>query len=107
MPDLPSHTSVKTYSSDFPLDESPVSEGGIWINGLADGIDWADCVTNNGMIHGGPTRMQVAEKRSEQAALGAGTDGFRSVNYSPMLSLWWLITGKTVAGSALRERSQI
>jgi predicted amidohydrolase YtcJ len=23
-----------------------------------------------------------------------------------MLSLWWLITGKTVAGSALRERSQ-
>ena len=38
--------------------------------------------------------------------LGAGTDGFRSASYSPMLSLWWLITGKTVAGSALRERSQ-
>ena len=38
--------------------------------------------------------------------LGAGTDGFRAVNYSPMLSLWWLITGKTIAGSPLRERSQ-
>ena len=30
--------------------------------------------------------------------VGAGTDGFRSANYSPMLSLWWLISGKTVAG---------
>jgi predicted amidohydrolase YtcJ len=38
--------------------------------------------------------------------LGAGTDGFRSGNYSPMLSLWWLITGKTVAGSAIRDPKQ-
>ncbi len=38
--------------------------------------------------------------------LGAGTDAFRSGNYSPMLSLWWLITGKTVAGTVLRDRSQ-
>jgi predicted amidohydrolase YtcJ len=38
--------------------------------------------------------------------LAAGSDGFRSSNYSPMLSLWWLITGKTVAGSALRSKSQ-
>jgi predicted amidohydrolase YtcJ len=38
--------------------------------------------------------------------VGAGTDGFRSANYSPMLSLWWLITGKTVAGSSIRSPSQ-
>ena len=38
--------------------------------------------------------------------VGAGTDAFRSANYSPMLSLWWLITGKTVAGSAIRHPSQ-
>ena len=38
--------------------------------------------------------------------LGAGTDAFRSANYSPMLSLWWLITGKTVAGTPIRDRSQ-
>jgi len=36
--------------------------------------------------------------------VGAGTDAFRSANYSPMLSLWWLITGRTVAGSAIRPR---
>jgi len=38
--------------------------------------------------------------------VGAGTDAFRSSNYSPMLSLWWLITGKTVAGSVLRDPQQ-
>ncbi|HEY2921764.1 MAG TPA: amidohydrolase [Candidatus Binatia bacterium] len=39
-------------------------------------------------------------------AVGAGTGAFRSANYSPMLSLWWLITGKTVAGSTIRNQSQ-
>jgi predicted amidohydrolase YtcJ len=38
--------------------------------------------------------------------LGAGTDAFRSGNYSPMNSLWWLVTGKTVAGTPLRNSSQ-
>ena len=39
-------------------------------------------------------------------AVGAGTDAFRAANYSPMLSLWWLVTGKTVAGSSIRSKSQ-
>jgi predicted amidohydrolase YtcJ len=39
-------------------------------------------------------------------AIGAGTDAFRSASYSPMLSLWWLVTGKTVAGSKIRNQSQ-
>ncbi len=38
--------------------------------------------------------------------LGAGTDGFRSGNYSPMYSLWWLVTGKSIAGTPIRDRSQ-
>ena len=38
--------------------------------------------------------------------LGAGSDAFRSGSYSPMLSLWWLITGKTVAGTAIRDPEQ-
>ncbi|HEX5606332.1 MAG TPA: amidohydrolase family protein, partial [Candidatus Binatia bacterium] len=37
--------------------------------------------------------------------LGAGTSGFQSSAFSPILSLWWLITGKTVAGSPLRAPS--
>jgi predicted amidohydrolase YtcJ len=39
-------------------------------------------------------------------AVGAGTGAFRAANYSPMLSLWWLITGKTVGGSTIRNQSQ-
>lgn len=38
--------------------------------------------------------------------LGAGTDAFRSANYSPMLFLWWLVSGKTVAGSSIRDPKQ-
>ncbi len=38
--------------------------------------------------------------------LGAGTDAFQSSNYSPMLGLWWLVTGKSVGGSAIRNSSQ-
>jgi predicted amidohydrolase YtcJ len=38
--------------------------------------------------------------------LGAGTDAFRSANYSPFLSLWWLVSGKTIAGTPIRDRSQ-
>ena len=39
-------------------------------------------------------------------ALSAGTGAFHAASYSPMLSLWWLVTGKTVAGSALRGPDQ-
>ena len=38
--------------------------------------------------------------------VGAGTDAFRSGNYSPMYSLWWLVTGKTIAGTPIRDHSQ-
>jgi hypothetical protein len=60
---------VRSYSTDFELDESPISEGGLWLNGLADGVDWADVVTKNGVAYGGPTRMDVAEQRAEQGNL--------------------------------------
>ncbi len=38
---------------------------------------------------------------------GAGTHGFRASNYSPMLALWWLVSGKTVAGTTMRDESQL
>ena len=37
--------------------------------------------------------------------LGAGTDAFRSGNYSPMYCLWWLVSGKTIAGTSLRSQN--
>jgi len=59
-------TSVRCYSTRFLIDEDPISEGGIWVNGRKDGIDYADVVTENGVVHGGKVRMAVAERRAEQ-----------------------------------------
>ncbi len=40
------------YTTDFPLSENPLSEGGNWINGKATGILWSNCaVTNAGSLH--------------------------------------------------------
>jgi hypothetical protein len=33
--------------------------------------------------------------------VGAGTDGTRVASYNPFVSLYWLVTGKTVGGAAL------
>jgi predicted RNA-binding protein len=67
-------TPVRSYSTDFPLAEDPVSEGGIWLNGKADGIDWTDVLTKHGVIYGALSRMDVAEKRIEQGNLESDAD---------------------------------
>jgi hypothetical protein len=64
---------MRSYATHFQLDEDPISEGGIWINGGRDGIDWSDVVTKNGVAYGAVTRMGVAERRVEQGNLPAST----------------------------------
>jgi hypothetical protein len=59
----------RSYRTDFQVDEDPVSEGGMWINGKRHGIDWADVITKNGLAYGAVTRMAVAERRVEQGNL--------------------------------------
>jgi hypothetical protein len=56
-----SSTTQGTYSTSFPLTENPISEGGIWVNGKAVGIDWNDVKTTPGkafasMLSGGASR---------------------------------------------------
>lgn len=41
-------TFANKYSTRFPLNESPVSEGGLWLNGAADGLDWSNMLTTGG-----------------------------------------------------------
>lgn len=60
---------VRSYSTRFELDEDPISEGGMWINGRSDGIDWIDVVTKDGVAYGAVTRMGVPERRAEQGNL--------------------------------------
>jgi predicted amidohydrolase YtcJ len=49
-----------------------------------------------------PLRLMI----NSGVSLGAGTDASRGGNYSPFLSLWWLISGKTITGTPIRDRSQ-
>lgn len=49
-----------------------------------------------------PLRMMI----EAGIPLGAGSGAFQSANYSPMLSLSWLVTGQTIAGTRLRSESQ-
>jgi Big-like domain-containing protein len=42
----------RVYSTNFPMAENPISEGGNWINGGSVGIDWTDIQTARGLAFG-------------------------------------------------------
>ena len=65
----------RSYRTSFELDEVPISEGGLWLNGRKDGTDWADVVTRNGVAYGEVTRMATAERRVEQGNLDPSSEG--------------------------------
>jgi hypothetical protein len=69
---VPEGTPVRSYATTFETDEVPLSEGGRWLNGRTDGIDWCDVITKGGLAHGEVTRMTVAEQRAEQGNLDPG-----------------------------------
>ena len=68
-------TPVRSYATSFATDEAPLSEGDVWLNGRADGIDWCDVITKDGLAHGEVTRMTVAERRAEQGNLAEAEAG--------------------------------
>ena len=57
---------VRSYATSFRVDEDPISEGGIWLNGRDDALDFANILTRGGLAHGEVIPMVVAERRSEQ-----------------------------------------
>ncbi len=60
---------VREYSTSFALDENPISEGGHWLNGRTDGIDWIDVIVASGVAYGAVSRNGTAERRAEQGNL--------------------------------------
>ena len=59
----------------------------------------------------GPGRAALAppikDMLSAGIPVGAGTDATRASSYNPWLSLWWLVTGRTVGGVPLRTPDQL
>ena len=43
---------TSAFSTDFTLTENPISEGGIWVNGLAVGLLWNNVQTGSGNAYG-------------------------------------------------------
>src|SRR6185312_4061031 len=43
---------TRSYTTTFPLTENPISEGGNWIDGQTDGLDWHDMSTTPGLAIG-------------------------------------------------------
>jgi hypothetical protein len=62
-----------TYTTNFPLTENPVSEGGNWINGLTNGIDWSDVQTIPGKAFG--TQTGIGPNFADSTALLTGSWG--------------------------------
>jgi len=46
---------MQSYSTRFPLDEDPISEGSKWLNGGKDGVDWHNVIVRDGAAYGAPS----------------------------------------------------
>ncbi len=64
--------SAATYTTNFPLTENPISEGGKWINGKTVGLDWSNASTTPGLAIG---RESGTSGYDDTVALLTGTWG--------------------------------
>lgn len=62
---------VKTYATNFPLREDPISEDGRWIDGRTAGLDWGHVATERGRAVGYAGKARYADS----VALLAGNWG--------------------------------
>ena len=62
---------ARTYTTTFGTNENPISEGGNWINGKANGRDWTNVATGNGMAYG----LDFSVGYADPTALVTGTWG--------------------------------
>lgn len=49
---LPAGSSLRVYETSFPATENPISEGGNWLNGAVDGLDWLNMQTGSARVYG-------------------------------------------------------
>jgi len=75
-------SSVRSYSTHFPLDETPISESGAWVNGAIDGIDWHDVVTKNGVAHGALSTGRYTDPTALLTGVWGKNQAVKAVVYS-------------------------
>ncbi len=63
----------RIYTTRLPLAENPMSEGGKWVNGRREGLDWADVRTRGGFACGTQSgTAQGAARYDDSTALLPG-----------------------------------
>lgn len=72
----PAAHGTRRYATRFPRTQNPISEGGRWANGGADGIDWTDVRTTPGMAFGTmPGDAGYPQEYADSTAVLRGTWG--------------------------------
>jgi len=97
------------FSTNFPRAENPISEGGRWLNGQTDGLDWTNVRTTPGFAFGteiGGTRPEPDEY-DDSTALLAGTWGPNQTAQATVLSVNPNQDGKVWEEVELRLRSSL
>ena len=67
----PLNSAFHSYATDFPKTEFPISDGGRWVNGGTNALDWTDVSTTPGRAIG----HQVGASYTDATALLTGTWG--------------------------------
>ena len=98
-----------TYGTNFPRAENPISEGGKWSNGQADGFDWANVRTNPGFAFGteiGGSRPEP-QRYDDSTALLTGAWGPNQTAQATVHSVNQNQDGKVWEEVELRLRSSL
>jgi hypothetical protein len=109
---LPAHGSGGThglYAARFSATENPISEGGKWLNGHTDGLDWTDVRTTPGFAFGTEIggHRPVPQKYDDSTALLKGTWGPDQTVQATVHSMNPNQDGKVFEEVELRLRSSI
>jgi hypothetical protein len=83
---------VGEYATTFPLTENPISEGGVWLNGRTDGVDWYNVLTNGtiGYAYGEVTTGEYTDPTAILKGTWAADQGAEGVVYvqNPPTNCW-------------------
>ena len=64
---------ANSYSTSFPDAESPLSQGGAWVNGQAQGVNWSNCASIPGLGYG--TQTGTSSTYNDSTCVLTGTWG--------------------------------
>ncbi|HTQ53094.1 MAG TPA: hypothetical protein VMI94_01465 [Bryobacteraceae bacterium] len=97
------------YATRFPHAENPISEGGKWLNGHADGLDWTDVRTTPRFAFGTEIggRRPAPQKYDDSTAILKGTWGPDQTVEATVHSMNPNQDGKVLEEVELRLRSSI